>query len=83
MKRPSHLPPAVTFKSGAQLLIDLGMVDHITHQGVRHIAETHPDWPFGPDKEHPYWKLSNAVVMATDPFVAFFEDYYRRPKGES
>lgn len=69
---PAQLPPAVTFKSGAQLLIELGIVDHITHQGVRHIAETHPDWPFGPGRKYRYWKLSNATVMATAPFVDFF-----------
>jgi len=83
VKTPEQLPPAVTFKSGAQLLVDLGIVDHITHQGIRHIAATHPKWPFGPGREHPYWSLSNATVMATEPFVDFFRAYYGKPEDAS
>ncbi|MFE9461685.1 hypothetical protein [Streptomyces californicus] len=78
-----RLPPAVTFQSGAQLLVELGIVDHITHQGIRHIAKSHPDWPFGPDKGFPYWDLANAVVMETEPFIAFFREHPRASGGES
>lgn len=74
VKDDPTLPPAVTFKSGAQLLVDLGIVDSMTHQGVRHIAENAADWPFGDGREHPYWKVSNATVMETKPFL----DYFRR-----
>jgi hypothetical protein len=76
------LPPAVTFQSGAALLIELGVVDHITHQGIRYIAETHPKWPFGPGRQHPYWDLANAKVMATEPFLQFFRENYRRDGAE-
>lgn len=78
MTTDQQLPPAVTFKSGADLLIELGIVDHITHQGIRHIAKTHPEWPFGPDREHPYWDIANAQAMDTTPFLTFFRDQYRK-----
>lgn len=77
------LPPAVTFQTGAQLLVQLGIVDHITHQGVRHIADQEEaTWPFGDDKDHRYWTLAGATVMATGPFLEFFEEYFRKhPRG--
>jgi hypothetical protein len=65
------LPPAVTFKSGAELLVKLGIVDHITHQGVRHIAGS-DDWPFGEGRKHPYWTIGNATAMETEPFLEYF-----------
>lgn len=71
-------PPAVTFKSGADLLVELGIVDRMSHQGVRHIADTDPKWPFGEGREHPYWTLSNATVMATEPFLEFFRERERQ-----
>lgn len=77
------LPPAVTFQSGADLLIEMGIVDHITHQGIRHIASTDPNWPFGPGRQHPYWPLANAVVMATDPFLTFFKQRRSQVQDES
>jgi predicted GIY-YIG superfamily endonuclease len=79
--RPDPLPPAVTWHSGVKLLIELGIVDHITHQGIRHIAETDEDWPFGEGREHPYWLLSNATVMATGPFIEFFRNRARKIGG--
>lgn len=75
------LPPAVTFQTGAQLLVQLGIVDHITHQGVRHIADHEKAWPFGEGRDYQYWKLAGATVMATDPFIEFFRWYFRRPRG--
>ncbi|MEU1134775.1 hypothetical protein ABZ383_33800, partial [Streptomyces sp. NPDC005900] len=72
------LPPAVTFKSGAELLMKLGIVERITHQGVRHIAQS-DDWPFGEGREHPYWTVANAQqVMATEPFLTYFRKRERR-----
>lgn len=77
------LPPVVTFQSGAQLLMDLGIVGKITHQGIRHIAITDADnWPFGPDKKHQYWPVSNATVMETEPFLDYFRERARRSKPE-
>lgn len=72
MSKDPDLPPAVTFRSGADLLIKLKIVESITHQGIRYIADHHPDWPFGPGKKHRYWTVANATVMATDPFLEFF-----------
>lgn len=76
------LPPAVTFKSGAELLIKLGIVQHITHQGVRHISQS-ADWPFGEDRKYPYWTVANATVMETGPFLEYFRRRERRRGQES
>ncbi|MFH8581593.1 hypothetical protein [Streptomyces zaomyceticus] len=76
-----NMPPAVTFASGAELLMDLRIVDSITREGVRHIADTDPLWPFGAGRAHRYWPLANAKVMATKPFLEFFRERKRRPKA--
>lgn len=78
----ARLPPAVTFTSGAELLVRLGIVESITREGVRHISTSElyrEDWPFGPDKPHPYGKAGNALLMATEPFLEFFRTTYKRP----
>lgn len=78
----TRLPPAVTFTSGAELLVRLRIVDNITREGVRHIAtsELYAEvWPFGPDKPNPYGKAGSALLMATEPFLEFFRTTYRRP----
>lgn len=78
VKNDPPTPPAVTFQSGAQLLMELGIVESITHQGVRHIAENADDWPFGDGREHPYWKVANATVMETGPFLEYFRRRERK-----
>ncbi|MFI6653202.1 hypothetical protein ACIBI8_37135 [Streptomyces sp. NPDC050529] len=78
----TRLPPAVTFTSGAQLLVKLGIVPSITREGIRHIATSKlyaKTWPFGIDKPHPYGQAGNALLMATDPFLEFFRNVYQRP----
>ncbi|MFH9426385.1 hypothetical protein [Streptomyces sp. NPDC017529] len=81
MTTEKRLPPVVTFQSGAELLMELGIRDRITHQGVRHIADTYEDWPFGEDRSHPYGKVSNARVMATEPFLEFFRTHPSAGRG--
>ena len=76
-----ELPPAVTFQSGAELLVKLKIVNSITHQGIRYIADNHPDWPFGPGREHSYWTVANATVMATKPFLDFFRQHQAAKKA--
>ncbi|OKJ52557.1 hypothetical protein [Streptomyces sp. CB02261] len=74
----------MTFTSGAELLMKLGIVDSITREGVRRIAssERYADqWPFGPDKPHPYGRANNALIMATEPFLEFFRTVYNQPDG--
>jgi hypothetical protein len=75
------LPPAVTFQSGAELLVKLGIVDRITHQGVRHIAQS-DDWPFGNGRDHPYWTVGNATVMETEPFLEYFRKRRKRQRQQ-
>lgn len=77
----TRLPPAVTFGTGAELLVRLGIVGSITREGVRHIATSEryeKKWPFGPDKAHPYGEAAGALLMATGPFLDFFRDVYRQ-----
>lgn len=85
-QRPeTRLPPAVTFTSGAELLVKLDIVRSMTREGVRHIATSEAyaeTWPFGPDKPHPYGKAGNALLMATEPFLDFFRTVYRGPKAD-
>lgn len=70
----TRLPPAVTFTSGAELLMKLGIVESITREGVRYIAENHPAWPFGVDRPYPYGRADRALLMATGPFLDFFRE---------
>jgi hypothetical protein len=69
----------VTFGTGSELLVRLGIVKSITREGVRHIATSEryaKHWPFGPDKENPYGEASGALLMATGPFLWFFRNVY-------
>lgn len=67
-------PPFVTFTTGAQLLVDEGLVESITPDGLRYIARTADDWPFGdePDR-HAYIKVGNARTMETGVFLTYFK----------
>jgi hypothetical protein len=67
-------PPVVTFATGADLLVRLGLAKNMTREGVRRLSK-HPDWPFGPDRAYPYWDLANAEAMETKPFLQFFKDH--------
>lgn len=72
-------PPAVTFGTGADLLMKEGIVERITREGVRHIATSPryaPYWPFGPGRKYPYGEAAGALLMATEPFLRFFRDVY-------
>jgi hypothetical protein len=71
----TRTPPVVTFATGADLLMRLGLCLHMTREGVRRIAYRHPDWPFGPDRPHPYWEIAKADVMETEPFLEFFQKH--------
>lgn len=71
------LPSVVTFLTGSHALMKLGIVDRITAAGLRGIAAREgKTWPFGDGAEHPTWKVGNATVMSTEPFVDFFRQYF-------
>jgi hypothetical protein len=70
-RRP--LPPLVTFKSGPPLLVELGLVESLTPDGLRYIARTRADWPFGPGRNHPYVPVGNARGMDTKVLIKFIE----------
>ena len=79
MKQPDprtlkDIPPAVTFATGADLLVRLGLAKNMTREGVRRLSK-HPDWPFGPDRRYPYWPTANADLMETGPFLKFFRKH--------
>lgn len=81
----TRLPPAVTFTTGAALLVKLNIVDSITREGVRHIAMSEryaAYWPFGPNKEHPYGEAAGGLLMATGPFLWFFRHVYNNVDGD-
>lgn len=69
------LPLAVTFSSGARLLVQLGIVTSMTRSGVYGISKKHPDWPFGEGKPHKYGLSGKAIMMDTQVFVAWFKDH--------
>lgn len=70
----SHEPAFVTFTTGARLLIDEGLVESITPDGLRYIARTAADWPFGDGPgRHPYVMIGNARTMERGVFLAYFE----------
>ena len=71
------LPPMVTFTTGAELLVKVGLVDSITREGVRFISRS-PDWPFGPGKQHQYGKAGSAQTMDTFVFLEYFSSGPRR-----
>lgn len=75
-----ELPPFVTFTSGAKLLVDLGIVDDITPDGLRYHARNNPDWwKFGdrPD-QLPYITAGTVRTMETGAFIEMFKDGPRR-----
>ncbi|KPC70143.1 hypothetical protein ADL35_39000 [Streptomyces sp. NRRL WC-3753] len=79
MTPDKHLPPFVTFTTGAALLTELGLVESITPDGLRYIARTDPDWAFGDGpNQMPYVMAGNAKTMETGKFLAMFEDGPRR-----
>lgn len=77
---PDALPPFVTFRSGAELLVELDLVESITPDGLRYLARTNPDWwKFGdrPD-QLPYVMAGDTRTMETGAFIEMFKDGPRR-----
>lgn len=72
-------PLFVTFKTGAALLMERGLVDSITPDGLRYIARKVDSWPFGdgPGKL-PYGRVGNTRTMETGTFLSYFKDGPRR-----
>ncbi len=68
----------VTFTQIAQRLMERGIVGSITRQGVRHIADTDPDWPVPPDQ---WLKIGNAWVMDWNPVEEFFRNRETKGRG--
>lgn len=79
--RPTHLPVFVTFTSGAALLVELGIDSEATAQGLRHLARSAEDWPFGPGRPHDYIKAGRARTMETGVFLAYFRSRPRTGRG--
>jgi hypothetical protein len=74
------LPAFVTFTTGAPLLVELGLVDDITPDGLRYIARTNPDWwKFGDRADQlPYVMAGRTRTMETGAFIEMFKDGPRR-----
>jgi hypothetical protein len=75
-----NLPPFVTFTSGAPLLVELGLVDSITPDGLRYLARQNPDWwRFGDRADQmPYVMAGTTRTMETGVFLEMFKDGPRR-----
>ena len=72
-------PLFVTFKTGADLLMERGLVDSITPDGLRYIAREVDSWPFGDESgKLPYGRVGNARTMETGTFLSYFKDGPRR-----
>jgi hypothetical protein len=67
------LPPFVTFTTGADLLVSRGLVQSITPDGLRYIARTADDWPFGDQPgQMPYVMAGRTRTMETSQFLEYF-----------
>lgn len=74
-------PVFVTFASGAQLLVALGIDRDATAQGLRHLARTADDWPFGPGRPHDYILAGTVRTMETGVFLDYFRNHPRTHRG--
>jgi hypothetical protein len=73
------LPTFVTFTTGAELLIRLGLVDSITPDGLRWQARHRRDWRFGDDPgQTRYVMAGNIRTMETGIFLSMFTEGPRR-----
>lgn len=74
-----YIPDMVTFTEIAKRLHDRGIVEKpITRQGVRHIAETDPEWPIPPEQ---WLKIGNAFAMDWTPVEEFFRSRETKGRG--
>lgn len=72
------MPDLVTFTEIAKRLNERGIIDKpITRQGVRHIADTDPDWPVPPER---WIKAGRAFLMHWEPVEKFFRER-EKPRG--
>lgn len=73
------IPTHVTFEQAAQLLVQEGITDSITPDGVRYLARARAeDWPFGEKgsgKPYEYVRVSNARLMATGPLLDYLSKH--------
>jgi hypothetical protein len=68
-------PLFVTFKTGADLLVERGLVESITPDGLRYIARKVDTWPFGSGPEKlAYGKVGNIRTMETGAFLDYFKE---------
>lgn len=79
MEERREIPEMVTFTEIARRVTERNLVSRpITRQGVRHIAETDPDWPVPQEK---WMKVGNAWAMPWDPIEEFFRERTARGRG--
>ncbi len=77
----NDLPPFVTFTTGAKLLMELGLVDEITAEGLRYHARKKDStwWRFGDRPgQMPYVMAGRTRTMETGIFLEMFKDGPRR-----
>lgn len=74
------LPAFVTFTTGAELLVEKGLVDSITPEGLRYHARKNPPWwRFGNRADQtPYVMVGPVRTMQTETFLEMFKEGPRR-----
>lgn len=73
------IPDLVTFPEIARRLNDANILPRtITRAGVRHIAETDPEWPIPQDR---WIKAGRMWLMPWAPIEEFFRNRTRRGRG--
>lgn len=74
-----EIPEMVTFTEIAKRVTTQELVPRpITRQGVRHIADTDPEWPIPPER---WMKIGNAWAMPWLPIEKFFRERTARGRG--
>lgn len=82
IERDPDNPLFVTFTTGAELLVRLGIDSEATAQGLRHMARNADDWPFGDGEgQLPYMEAGQARTMETGKFLAYFREHPRTGRG--
>jgi hypothetical protein len=83
VKRPTNLPPSVTFAEAAVLLRELGIDENATADSVRYMARSRGEkWPFGNGPAQvPYRQTANARTMDTKVLLDHLEDWPPNPHG--
>lgn len=84
MTSRNNIPEYVTFTAAADLLVRCGLAQSMTPQGLRYLARTRDDWPFGDEEDREPYLLahpSSTRLMRTKVFLDFFRKHPPTGRG--